>query len=158
MTMKNSTHEFTLAGSNWTGIEGRISKLALQIAMGLLGIIPIATGFFGLLGIEDPPYAAAGVPPIVILDSNLRFYAGVWIGLGLALYWLIPTIERQTILFRAIWGMIFIGVIGRLLSMTMLAWPPVPFVAFTAIEIAGAPLFVLWQSRISKGPHRLENR
>jgi hypothetical protein len=46
--------------------------------------------------------------------------------------------------------MIFIGGIGRLLSMIMLAWPPIPFVAFTAIEIVGAPLFIWWQSRVAR--------
>ena len=102
-----------------------MSKLALQIVMGLLGIIPVATGLLGLLGVEDPVYVAVGVPPIVLLDTNLRYFSGVWVGLGLALYWLIPTIERQTVLFRAIWAMIFIGGIGRLLSMLLLAWPPV---------------------------------
>jgi uncharacterized protein DUF4345 len=61
-----------------------------------------------------------------------------------------PTIERQTVLFRVLWGMIFIGGIGRLLSMIMLGWPPVAFVAFTAIEIAGAPLFIWWQSRMAR--------
>lgn len=131
-----------------------MSKRSLQIVLGILAIIPITTGLLGMLGVRDPPYVAAGVPPIVILDSNLRFYSGVWFGLGLALYWVIPTIERQTVLFRALWTMIFIGGIGRLLSMTMLAWPPVPFVAFTALEIVGAPFFVLWQSRLSKTTNR----
>jgi hypothetical protein len=151
MTENKTTQQFALTGSNLnrSSIDGHMSKLGLQIVMALLGIIPVATGFFGLLGVEDPLYAAAGVPPIVMLDSNLRFFSGVWLGLGLALYWLIPTIERQTVLFRALWVMIFIGGIGRLLSMAMLAWPPVPFVAFTALEIAGAPLFILWQSRLS---------
>src|ERR1700686_1750411 len=106
-----------------------MSKLTLQVVMGLLGIIPVATGLLGLTGVADPFYAAVGVPPIVLLDTNLRFYSGVWLGLGLALYWLIPTIERQTVLFRVIWAMIFLGGIGRLLSMMLLAWPPVPFVA-----------------------------
>lgn len=127
-----------------------MSKRALQIVMGLLGIIPVATGLLGLLGVEDPVYVAAGVPSIVLLDTNLRFYSGVWLGLGLALYWLIPTIERQTVLFRVLWAMIFVGGIGRLLSMLLLASPPVAFVAFTALEIVGAPLFILWQSRVSK--------
>jgi hypothetical protein len=127
-----------------------MSKRALQILMGLLGVIPVTTGLLGLLGVEDPVYVAVGVPRIVLLDTNLRFYSGVWLGLGLALYWLIPTIERQTVLFRAIWAMIFIGGIGRLLSMTLLASPPIAFVAFTALEIVGAPLFIWWQSRVSK--------
>ena len=127
-----------------------MSKLTLQIVMGLLGIIPVATGLLGLLGVEDPFYTAAGVPPIVLLDTNLRFYSGVWLGLGLALYWLIPRIERQSVLFRAIWAMIFLGGIGRLLSMMLLASPPIAFIAFTALEIVGAPLFILWQFRVSK--------
>ncbi len=132
-----------------------MTKLPLQIVMGLLGTIPVATGLLGLLGVEDPVYVAAGVPPIVLLDTNLRFYSGVWLGLGLALYWLIPTIDRQTVLFRALWAMIFLGGVGRLLSMMMLlAWPPVAFVAFTALEIVGAPLFIWWQSRVSNYEQR----
>jgi len=127
-----------------------MNKFNLQIVMGLLGIIPVATGLLGMMGVHDPVYVAAGVPPIVLLDTNLRFYSGVWVGVGLALWWLIPTIERQTVLFRVLWGMIFIGGIGRLLSIIMLEWPPVPFVGFTAIEIVGAPLFIWWQSHVAR--------
>jgi hypothetical protein len=127
-----------------------VSKRALQIVTGLLGVVPVATGLLGLLGVKDPFYVAVGVPPIVVLDTNLRFYSGIWLGLGLAFFWLIPTIERQTVLFRVIWGMIFIGGIGRVLSMMLLAWPPVAFAVFTALEIIGAPLFIWWQSRVSK--------
>jgi Domain of unknown function (DUF4345) len=82
--------------------EGQMNKFNLQILMGLVGIIPVATGLLGMMGVDDPVYVAAGVPPIVLLDTNLRFFAGAWVGLGLALYWLIPTIERQTVLFRAL--------------------------------------------------------
>jgi hypothetical protein len=46
--------------------------------------------------------------------------------------------------------MIFIGGIGRLLSMMLLASPPFAFIAFTALEIVGAPLFILWQFRVSE--------
>jgi len=127
-----------------------MNKFNLQIVMRLLGIIPVATGLLGMMGVHDPVYVAAGVPPIVLLDTNLRFYSGVWVGVGLALWWLIPTIERQTVLFRVLWGMIFIGGIGRLLSIIMLEWPPVPFVGFTAIEIVGAPLFIWWQSHVAR--------
>ena len=129
---------------------GYMSKLALQIVTGLVGIIPVATGVLALMGVLGPVYVALGVPRIVLLDSNLRFFGGVWLGLGLALCWLIPTIERQTVLFRVLWGMIFIGGIGRILSMMLLGWPPVAFVVFTAIEMVGAPLCIWWQVRVSK--------
>ena len=127
-----------------------MNKFNLQFATVLLGTIPVAAGLLGMMGVHDPVYVAVGVPRIVLLDTNLRFFSGVWVGVGLALWWLIPTIERQTVLFRVLWGMIFIGGIGRLLSMIMLGWPPVAFVAFTAIEIVGAPLFIWWQFRVAR--------
>src|SRR5450756_1023049 len=94
--------------------------------------------------LSDPLYASAGIPAIATLDSNLRFFGGVWLGLGLSLYLLIPNIEKQTLLFRVLWGMIFLGGIGRLASMLFLALPPLPFIGFTVLEIIGAPFFIWW--------------
>src|SRR5262249_43927334 len=91
-----------------------MSRRALQIVTGLLGVIPLATGCIGLLGLRDPLYVRCGVP--VGLDSNLRFYSGLWLGLGIAMYSILPSIERQTVLFRAFWGAIFLGGLGRLAS------------------------------------------
>ena len=48
------------------------------------------------------------------------------------------------------WGMIFVGGIGRLISMLALSAPPVPFIGFTGLEIIGAPLFVFWQTQIAE--------
>jgi Domain of unknown function (DUF4345) len=127
-----------------------MSKLGLQVTTGVLGVIPIVTGLIGMLGLSDPIYASAGLPANVLLDSNLRFFGGVWLGLGIAMFWLIPKIEKQTILSRAIWGMIFLGGVGRLISMLLRALPPIPFIGFTILEIAGAPIFVLWQARLAK--------
>ncbi len=127
-----------------------MSKLSLQIVTGVLGVIPVVTGLIGMFGLSDPIYASAGLPANVLLDSNLRFFGGVWLGLGLAMFWLVPKIEKQTILFRAIWGMIFLGGVGRLISMLLRALPPIPFIGFTILEIAGAPIFVLWQARLAK--------
>jgi hypothetical protein len=127
-----------------------MSKLSLQIVTGVLGVIPVVTGLIGMFGLSDPIYASAGLPANVLLDSNLRFFGGVWLGLGLAMFWLVPKIEKQTILFRAIWGMIFLGGVGRLISILLRALPPIPFISFTILEIAGAPIFVLWQARLAK--------
>jgi len=127
-----------------------MGKRGLQVAMALLGTIPVLTGLVTMLGLSDPIYASAWIAPNALLDSNLRFFGGVWLGLGMALYWLIPNVERQTQLFRVLWGMIFLGGIGRLMSMMFVALPPLPFVGFTALEIIGAPLFIWWQARVAR--------
>jgi hypothetical protein len=128
-----------------------MSKRALQAATAILALVPTITGVLGMLGVADPLYASLGVqvPADATLDSNLRFYAGVWLGLGLAAFSVIPAIERQGTLFRALWIMIFIGGLGRLISLATLGLPFPPFVGFTALEIIGAPLFIWWQRRVA---------
>ncbi len=127
-----------------------MERRALQIVTAILGLVPVATGLIGMSGISDPIYASMGLPANPLIDSNLRFFAGVWLGLGLAIFWLIPKIEQHTLLFRVIWGMIFIGGIGRILSMLFVGLPPAPFIGFTILEIVGAPIFVIWQTRIAR--------
>ena len=127
-----------------------MNKPGLQIAMVLLAAIPVLTGIIAMLGLSDPLYASAGIPSNAMLDSNLRFFGGIWLGLGLSLCLLIPNIEKQTLLFRVLWGMIFLGGIGRLASMLFLALPPLPFIGFTVLEIVGAPFFIWWQARLAK--------
>jgi hypothetical protein len=120
------------------------------VISGILAMVPIVTGVIGLLGISDPLYASAHLPAHTLLDSNLRFFSGVWLGIGIAMLWIVPRIEKETVMFRALWGMIFVGGIGRLISMLALSAPPAPFVGFTALEIIGAPFFVFWQARIAE--------
>src|SRR3954465_15789256 len=83
-----------------------MNKRPLQIAMCVPGAIPVATGVLTLFGLDDPIYASAGIPANALLDSNLRFFGGVWLVLGLAVYWLVPRIETQGALFRVLWLMI----------------------------------------------------
>lgn len=127
-----------------------MNKRPLQIAMGALGAIPVITGVLTMLGLSGPIYSSASIPANALLDSNLRFFGGLWLVLGLAVYWLVPRIESETTLFRALWLMIFMGGVGHLISMIFLGLLPLPFVGFTVLEIVGAPAFIYWQSRISK--------
>ncbi|HKX43084.1 MAG TPA: DUF4345 domain-containing protein [Burkholderiaceae bacterium] len=127
-----------------------MSRKLLQAATIALGLVPLITGVLTMLGLDDPIYAAAGLPRHPLLDSNLRFFGGVWLGLGVAMLWLVPSIERQTILYRALWGAVFVGGVGRCLSWALTGMPPAPFIGFTVLEIVGAPLFVCWQHRIAQ--------
>jgi len=126
-----------------------VSRRPLQIVLGLLGVIPVVTGVLTMMGLADPIYAAAGIPAHALLDSNLRFFGGLWLVAGVAMFWTIPRIERETALFRVLWLMIFAGGVGRLLSMALVGAPPLPFIGFTLLEIVGAPLFIAWQARLA---------
>jgi hypothetical protein len=127
-----------------------VTKKSLQITTFLLGLIPLITGLVTMFGVNDPIYAGGNVPALPLLDSNLRFFGGVWFGLGVAMLWIVPNVEIKTDMFRLIWGAIFIGGVGRVISMGVVGMPPLPFVGFTILEVIGAPLFVFWQSRVAK--------
>jgi hypothetical protein len=100
-------------------------------------------------------YASLNLPRSPLLDSNLRFFAGLWVGLGLAMLWLVPNMERQGVLFRVLWGAIFLGGVGRLLSMISVGLPPAPFIGFTLLEIVGAPMFIYWQHRVARSADKV---
>jgi hypothetical protein len=59
--------------------------------------------------------------------------------------WLLPRLRTESTLFAAVSLMIWVGGVGRLIAMAAVGMPPVPFIGFTALEIIGMPLLVLWQ-------------
>jgi hypothetical protein len=131
------------------GARSTKSRRALQITSGVLALIPMATGMVGLLGLRDPLYVRYGIVPNVVLDSNLRFLGGVWLGVGITLLSILARIEREGFVYRALWGMIFLGGLGRVASLLDAGPPPTPFFGVIALELLGAPLFVLWQRRVA---------
>lgn len=127
-----------------------MNRRPLQVTTAVLAAIPVGTGLVTMMGLADPIYASANLPANALLDSNLRFFGGVWLMAGLAMLWLLPRIDTETALFRTLWLMVFAGGIGRLLSMAWLGLPPWPFVGFTILEIVGAPLCLAWQARLAR--------
>jgi hypothetical protein len=130
----------------------------LKIFMTLLAFIPIVTGVLGLFGLSNPEYSSVNITgqADIILDTNLRFLSGVWLIVGVSFLRIIPSIERESTMFRTLWGMIFLGGIGRILSISFFGLPPTPFIFVTLLEILGAPLFIFWQGQYSKSSHLFE--
>lgn len=130
--------------------EAGMSRRLLQVVSALIGLLTVTLGgiqvFFGS---QSPMYSGMMLPSSVILDSNLRFFGGVALGLGVVLLLIVPRIERYTLVFAAVWLCTFFGGLGRAVSWIQLGRPPGPFVLFTIIELVGAPLFILWQRDVA---------
>lgn len=127
-----------------------MSRKLLQTFLVILGLVPTITGALTMMGIRDPLFATLNLPHSALLDSDLRFLGGVWLGLGLTVLATVSSLEKHFALYRILWGMIFIGGVGRLISMFIIGLPPVPFIGFTALEIVGAPIFVYWHGQVVK--------
>ena len=134
-----------------------MSRRLLQIVNGIVGLVTVGLGTVQVIfGVRSPLYAAASLPDFPILDSNLRFFGGMGLGLGLVLLWILPSIERRSVLFRALWLCAFVGGVGRLISWQVVGSPSKLLIAFTLLEVVGAPLLVYWQHRVAVSSIRLE--
>ncbi len=137
-----------------------MTKRILQVLLAIIGSVAVITGSLGIVsGVMDDFYLSTRnlTEGLIVLDSNLRYFSGLWLGLGLVIFWMIPSIERHGTIFRLVSGMIFLGAIGRGVSMIMLGIPSLPFVFFTLLELA-FPLLIFWQSRLMQSNLRpIEN-
>lgn len=139
-----------------------MSKKALQIVLAVLGLIPIVTGSLSIvLGVSAlrvvGGFITSEMSSNIVLDSEIRFLGAVWLGVGVLVYWTIPSIDKQTTLFRLLMGTIFLGGIGRSLSAFLIGTPPTLFIAIIVLELIGMPLLMLWQSLISTSDSRAED-
>ncbi len=127
-----------------------MSKRLLQAVLLVVGLISVITGAMGVLsGVMDKYYGLGENigPGAIILDSNLRYFSGVWFGLGLIILWMLPSIEKQKLLLRLIAIMVFLGGVGRIFSMVHLGRPSFPYIIFTAMELS-FPLLIIWQNTL----------
>ena len=127
-----------------------MSRSILQLLNAIVAIATVVlAGMQVLFGVQSPMYGVADLHDPV-LDSNLRFFGGMALVLGLTLLWILPAIERRTTLYRLVWACAFLGGIGRVVSWVSIGAPPPRIAAMTVLEVVGAPVFVWWQARIAK--------
>jgi hypothetical protein len=121
-------------------------KRTLQLVLALLSLMPLTVGTLGFIYGAALFAPAAGVTPK--LDSQYRFVAAWDVGLAFIVWWIIPQIERQTVLFRLICMVVFVGGCGRVVAWLVVGSPGTAFLAVTGLELL-IPLLIPWQSKVA---------
>lgn len=126
------------------------SRRLFVVLMAVLTLVPLLTGAVELLFGTSllAPQLDLSSPAHRVLDSNLRFFGGVWLGLGLLMIWGLRQLDRRAPFIIWLWVVIGVGGLGRALAMLQVGLPPAPFIFFTALELVGAPLFIWWLRRL----------
>lgn len=121
-------------------------KRSLQIALGILSLIPLAFALMGIVqGVER--FLPEGGP--AALDNQYRYLSTIYLVISVTIWWVLPNIERHAVPVRIIAGVIFLGGLARLLShLTVGPGEPEQF-AGMILEIA-AILFIPWQAAVAK--------
>lgn len=121
-------------------------KRSLQIALAVLSLIPLISGGLGLVfGVgRFVPLDAAAAP----LDSQFRFLSAVYIGFGLLIWRIIPSIEKHGWIASTIVGAVFAGGIARVYSAHLLGAASPQMIAAAALELT-SPILILWQRAVA---------
>jgi len=122
-------------------------KRTLQVVLALLSLLPLVVGSLGFIYGAALFAPASGVTPK--LDSQYRFVAAWDVGLAFIVWWIIPQIERQTVLFRLICLLVCLGGLGRVVAWLAVGSAGPAFLAVTVLELL-IPLLIPWQAQVAK--------
>ncbi len=122
-------------------------KLGLQIALGILSLIPL---FFSVMGIMNGAsfFMPDGGYPAAI-DNQLRYLSAIYLLVTMLLWWAIPNIEKHGKMLAFICGAIFLGGLSRLIS-HLTVGPGIETQFAGMILELGSPIFLIWQRLVAR--------
>lgn len=121
-------------------------KRGLQIALGILSLIPI------LLAVQNIGGGAAGLagePVSAALDNQFRYLSAFYLSLSFLIWWAIPNIERHTAMVCILVGCVFLGGLARLYSYMTLGHPGADLFGGMVLEFVLIGL-IPWQLAVAK--------
>jgi len=84
------------------------------------------------------------------IESELRFYSAFYVAYGLAALRVAPRADRDAAAVRALAGALFLAGLARAGGWAAAGRPHELQQALLAIELAGPPAVVAWQSRLGR--------
>ena len=117
----------------------------LQAAVALAGLVPVLGGGLGAL---RPELLALTGPPHALTPA--AYLSGLLLGLGLAFWSLVPSIERQGRAFSLLAGLVVVGGLARVLAAARLGSWGLSVLLPLAMELGVTPALWLWQKRVAQ--------
>ena len=125
------------------------SRRWLQTIVAVGGLIPVAAGLAGIFIGPAMVAATASVP----LDSHFRYLSGLLLAIGLGFWSCVPGIERRSARFRLLTGLVFVGGLGRAVSLEAVGLPDLPMLLSLVMELGVTPALCLWQALDARRGH-----
>src|SRR5579863_990644 len=113
----------------------------LQTAVGLGCLVPIVGGGIGVfhgLAMLGTGTASASA------DSHFRYLSGLLLGIGLGFLSTVPNIEARSGRFRLLAAIVFLGGLGRLLSLVLTGAPAASAFFALTMELGVTPALAVW--------------
>lgn len=123
------------------GVAGLVAFIVPLASLVVIAGSDVATWVFGVEYVEVENFAE--------LDSALRFFGAMFLGIGGIFAWSIPRIERAAPVFQIAAAAMVLGGVGRLISAIDEGWPNAPATTLMVLEWS-VLLFALLQLRVQR--------
>lgn len=129
-------------------------RRAWQVGFLVLALIPTISSLIALaIGVERFIDAdTADLMPDSALDSTYRYFGGVYLGVALLALWCLPRIEERANALVVATGAIFLGGIGRLISIADVGTPSSATWFALVIELGAVSLALTMRRSIRPAP------
>jgi hypothetical protein len=151
---RRAPHPVATAAAERQGVarsafRGHGGRRLLQVVLGALACIPLASGLAGVLvGPSSLPRDTSEVG--ASLDSEYRFTNVYWLALAPVIWSTVPRVEQSTGVLRAALGTTFVAGLARLLAWRRSGAPHPALVAALGLELIGAPVLLAWQRHVAR--------
>jgi hypothetical protein len=126
----------------------RVEHRLLQIFLGFLFLLSLATGFLMLFG------GATSLPGVISIpttaDNELRFYSAYWLGYGALCFWIAKNIDSRFSLAVPAGIVLLLSGIGRFTSYTLVGKPAEMFVPIMIYELVQPFILFFLVDRLKK--------
>jgi Domain of unknown function (DUF4345) len=123
-------------------------RRGLQAVLVVGGLVAIITGLVAIVGgIDTFPGSPSAENPA---DNEARFLNAIWVAFGVAVLWVVPRVERETLLVRFLGAAIFLGGLARLASLIDVGEPADLQYVLMGIELVLGPLLIAWQALLQR--------
>jgi hypothetical protein len=129
-------------------------RRGLQVVLVVGGLVAISTGLVAIIGgVDTFPGSPSAENPA---DNEGRFLNAFWVAFGVAILWVVPRVERETLLVRFLGATLFLGGLARIASIIDVGEPADLQYVLMGIELVLGPLLIAWQALLSREPAATE--
>jgi len=136
----------------------QVSAGVLKLVLGLMGafiiFVGINVGFGGIatLGFQGDThfFAITNSPVFLIRDSNVRFFGGLFIGIGLFIFLAITNLPRYQVALNLVFALLFIGGLARFTMLRLDIVLGANLIGSLAAELLLMPLLYFWVASVVK--------
>ncbi|MCD6073843.1 MAG: hypothetical protein K0Q70_726 [Rhodospirillales bacterium] len=125
-----------------------MERRALQVVIVCASLVPILAGLAGMAA--GAGFIGGGTVSSTGIDSHFHYLSGLLLGIGLGFVSTVPRIEHHGQRFLLLAGIVFVGGLGRLVSLVVSGAPPAAMRAALVMELLVTPALALWQRRIAR--------